>query len=82
MDNDTGEPKTFYTYRRGLHINATDKLLSLIHSLNTHLTIIRSHGKEHLGYRDEECFAEVSLPMMTFTEGEDDFEIVKCNRCV
>ena len=26
LDNDTGEPKTFYTYRRGLHINATDKL--------------------------------------------------------
>ena len=26
LDNDTGEPKTFYTYRRGLHIHATDKL--------------------------------------------------------
>lgn len=50
--------------------------------MNTHLTIIRSHGKEHLCYRDEECFADVSLPMMTFTEGEDDFEIVKCNRPV
>lgn len=26
LDKDSGEPKTFYTYRRGLHINATDKL--------------------------------------------------------
>ena len=48
--------------------------------MNTHLTIIRSQGKEYLCYRDEECFVDVSLPMMTFTEGEDEFEIVKCNR--
>ena len=48
--------------------------------MNTHLTIIRSHGKEYLCYRDEECFVDVSLPMMIFTEGDDEFEIVKCNR--
>lgn len=49
-------------------------------NMNTQLAIIRSEGKEHLCYRDEECFFDVSYPMTTFTEGEDKFEIVKCNR--
>jgi len=26
LETDNGEPKTFYTYRRGLHINATKNL--------------------------------------------------------
>lgn len=26
LETDNGEPKTFYTYRRGLHINATRNL--------------------------------------------------------
>ena len=45
--------------------------------MNTRLAIIRSEGKEHLCYREEECFVDVSYPMVTFTKGEDDFEIVK-----
>ena len=28
---------------------------------------------------EEECFVDVSYPMVTFTKGEDDFEIVKCD---
>ncbi len=48
--------------------------------MNTQLAIIRSNGKEHLCSKDEECFIDVSYPMMTFAEGEDEFEIVKCNR--
>lgn len=47
--------------------------------MNTRLAIIRSEGKEHLCYREEECFVDVSYPMVTFTKGEDDFEIVKCD---
>lgn len=47
--------------------------------MNTQLAIIRSEGKEHLCYREEECFVDVSYPMVTFTKGEDDFEIVKCD---
>ena len=47
--------------------------------MNTQLAIIRSKGKEHLCYREEECFVDVSYPMVTFTKGEDDFEIVKCD---
>ena len=45
--------------------------------MNTRLAIIRSEGKEHLCYREEECFVDVSYPMVTFTKGEDDFEEVK-----
>lgn len=48
--------------------------------MNTQLAIIRSNGKEYLCSKDEECFIDVSYPMMTFAEGEDAFEIVKCNR--
>ena len=44
--------------------------------MNTRLAIIRFPGKEHLCYREEECFVDV-YPMVTFTKGEDDFEIVK-----
>ena len=29
--------------------------------MNTRLAIIRSEGKEHLCYREEECFVDVSL---------------------
>ena len=47
--------------------------------MNTRLAIIRSEGKEHLCYREEECFVDVSYPMVTFTKGEDDFEIAKCD---
>ncbi len=47
--------------------------------MNTRLAIIRSEGKEHLCYREEECFVDVSYPMVTFTKGEDDFEIIKCD---
>ena len=47
--------------------------------MNTRLAIIRSEGKEHLCYREEEYFVDVSYPMVTFTKGEDDFEIVKCD---
>lgn len=47
--------------------------------MNTQLAIIRSKGKEHICYREEECFVDVSYPMVTFTKGEDDFEIVKCD---
>ena len=32
-----------------------------------------------LCYREEECFVDVSYPMVKFTKGEDDFEIVKCD---
>ena len=28
--------------------------------MNTRLAIIRSEGKEHLCYREEECFVDVS----------------------
>lgn len=45
--------------------------------MNTHLTIILSGGKEHLCYRSGDCLVDVSCPMVTFTAGEDDFEIVK-----
>lgn len=48
--------------------------------MNTQIVIIRSEGKEHLCYKDEGCFVDVSFPMLAFTAGEDDFEIVKCNR--
>lgn len=44
--------------------------------MNTRLTIILSKGKEHLCYEDEDCLVDVSYPMMTFTAGEDEFEIV------
>lgn len=37
--------------------------------MNTRLAIIRSEGKEHLCYREEECFVDVSYPMVTFTKG-------------
>ena len=47
--------------------------------MNTRLARIRSEGKEHLCYREEECFVDVSYPMVTFTKGEDDFEIAKCD---
>lgn len=33
--------------------------------MNTRLAIIRSEGKEHLCYREEECFVDVSYPMVT-----------------
>lgn len=36
--------------------------------MNTRLAIIRSEGKEHLCYREEECFVDVSYPMVTFTD--------------
>ena len=32
--------------------------------MNTRLAIIRSEGKEHLCYREEECFVDVSYPMV------------------
>lgn len=36
--------------------------------------------KEHLCYREEECLQQItSYPIVTFTKGEDDFEIVKCD---
>lgn len=44
--------------------------------MNTCLTVILSKGKEHLCYEDEDCLVDVSYPMMTFTAGEDEFEIV------
>lgn len=31
--------------------------------MNTRLAIIRSEGKEHLCYREEECFVDVSYPV-------------------
>ncbi len=49
------------------------------YDIERRLAIIRSEGKEHLCYREEECFVDVSYPMVTFTKGEDDFEIVKCD---
>ena len=48
--------------------------------MNTQFAIILSEGKEYLCYKEEDSFVDVSFPMMTFTAGEDDFEIVKCNR--
>ena len=38
--------------------------------MNTRLAVIRSEGKEHLCYREKECFVDVSYPMVTFTGGE------------
>lgn len=43
--------------------------------MNTQLAIIRSEGKEHLCYREEEYFVDVSYPMVTFTKGEDDLKL-------
>ena len=40
--------------------------------MNTRLAIIRSEGKEHLCYREEECFVDVSYPMVTFTKGRSE----------
>ena len=38
--------------------------------------IIRSKGTEHLCYKQDEMYVDVSNPMLAFTE-EDEFEIVK-----
>lgn len=48
--------------------------------MNTQFAIILFEGKEYLCHKDGECFVDVSCPMRAFTAGEDDFEIVKCNR--
>lgn len=48
--------------------------------MNTEFAIILHGGKEYLCHKDGECFVDVSCPMRAFTAGEDDFEIVKCNR--
>lgn len=48
--------------------------------MNTEFAIILHGGKEYLCHKNGECFVDVSCPMRAFTAGEDDFEIVKCNR--
>lgn len=40
------------------------------------LEIIRYNGQEYLCCKDEETYVNVSNPMVNFTKGEDEFEIV------
>ena len=45
--------------------------------MNTSLEIIRSAGTDHLCYRmEDDTFVAVHNPMLSFTEKEDEFEIV------
>ncbi len=45
--------------------------------MNTSLKIIRSAGTDHLCYRmEDDTFVAVHNPMLSFTEKEDEFEIV------
>ena len=37
--------------------------------------IILSEGKEYLCCHEDGCYYDVSCPMRSFTEGEEDFEI-------
>lgn len=37
--------------------------------------IIRFEGKNHLCYRNDDSYIDVSMPILNFTEGEDNFEI-------
>ena len=38
--------------------------------------IVRSENAEYLCYKEDKVYADVSNPMMTFTVGEDAFEVV------
>lgn len=38
--------------------------------------IILSEGKEYLCCHEDGCYYDVSCPMRSFTEGEEDFEII------
>ena len=38
--------------------------------------IILSEGKEYLCCHEDGCYYDVSCPMRSFTEGEEDFEIM------
>lgn len=40
------------------------------------LEIIRYNGQEYLCCKDEEMYVNISNPMVNFTKGEDEFEIV------
>ena len=39
--------------------------------------IILFKEKEYLCSHEDGCYCDVSCPMMTFTEGEDDFKILE-----
>lgn len=38
--------------------------------------IVRSENAEYLCYKEDKVYTDVSNPMMTFTVGEDAFEVV------
>lgn len=46
-------------------------------SMEIQFVIVRSENREYLCYKEEDVYVDVSNPMMTFTVGEDVFEIVK-----
>ena len=49
--------------------------------MNTSLEIIRSAGTDHLCYRmEEDTFVAVHNPMLSFTEKEDEFEIIPTDK--
>lgn len=49
--------------------------------MNTSLEIIRSAGTDYLCYRmEDDTFVAVHNPMLSFTEKEDEFEIIPTDK--
>lgn len=47
--------------------------------MKSNLEIIRFDGQDYLCYKDGDTYINVSNPMLHFTKGEDDFEVISSN---